>query len=571
MTESDQSFSYNAEDLNGIAINGSVRLNPVHSAVVHLLARGGQPLLSLELENQGGARRRLRVSVRVDGYSDESVDTLAVAPGARMTKELFPVFLPERIATLNTLTPATIRVHIDDLAARETLVDKTLALDLLAINSAPLSAKDPVTGDTLDQTRYFGAFVTPDDPAMEALIGEANRFLPAGASFSGYLKGGVRAQVQALYDALATRNTRYVDSTLDFNPAAQVQASQRVRLPRQSLAARQANCIDGTLLLASLLEHIGIEPAIVIIPGHAFLAWAPERGSDTWRYLETTVIGVNPFDKAVEIGTKRATAYEKRKDETGDARFFRRWPLRDLRARQIFPLPVTGDDSLRRIAQALELMSAAPAEESDAAKPPETGPAHPEAIPTIVPSAPAETGSRAMAAPSDLHNISGPDLGRLQDAMLDQFSEDELRQLVRTGLDKNYEAVAGGPNYAARVFDLLDWARRRGLLGKLVVAAAQARPGGAVLAEFAGTGIPSGDNAGHPAGTERPLTAVQRAKRDALQRRLALLLQQHEAASNQLNTTLDAANRVILQGQIDALFAEMEQVEAELNDLLRQR
>jgi hypothetical protein len=559
MAESNQSFSYSADDLADIAITGSVRLNPVHSAVVHLLARGEQPLFSLEMTNQGNVRRRLRVAVRVDGYSDESVDTLSVAPGARMTKDLFPVFLPERIATLNTLTPATIRVHIDDLAARETLVDKTLALDLLAINSAPLSAQDPVTGDTVDQTRYFGAFVTPDDPAIEALIGEANRFLPAGASFSGYLKGGVRAQVEALYHALAVRNTRYVDSTLDFNPAAQVQASQRVRLPRQSLVARQANCIDGTLLLASLLEHIGIEPAIVIIPGHAFLAWAPERGSDKWRYLETTVIGVNPFDKAVEIGTRRAAAYEKRKDETGDRRFFRRWPLRDLRAQQIFPLPVTGDDSLRRIAQALELMSAAPAEELDAAKPPETGPAHSETIP----SAPAETGPTAMADPPDLHNISGPDLGRLQEAVLDQFSEDELKQLVRTGLDKNYEAVAGGSNYAARVFDLLDWARRRGLLGKLVAAAAEARPASAVLAEFAGT-RPSSSQV-----TEVQLTVAQRAKRDALQRRLDLLLQQHEAASNQLNTTLDAANRVILQGQIDALLAEMEQVEADLNDLLR--
>ena len=44
-------------------------------------------------------------------------------------------------------------------------------------------------------------------------------------------------------------------------------------LPRESLADKEANCINGTVLFASLLEGISMSPAIVLVPGHAFLAW----------------------------------------------------------------------------------------------------------------------------------------------------------------------------------------------------------------------------------------------------------------------------------------------------------
>ena len=50
---------------------------------------------------------------------------------------------------------------------------------------------------------------------------------------------------ERLYDALKeTGKVTYVNSLIDFNPE-QGTASQRVRLPRESLADKEANCIDG--------------------------------------------------------------------------------------------------------------------------------------------------------------------------------------------------------------------------------------------------------------------------------------------------------------------------------------
>ncbi len=351
---SDFTVTHNTGD--GLTLSASLRLNPVHSAIVHLLAADERPLLTLEATNHGAAARRLRVAVAVDRYSDEAIDTLTVEAVARAPASYLPAFDVERIATLNELTKAQARIRIDDLDADRTLWEKTLPLHLLALNSAPLGARDPASGDYVDQTRYLGAFVTPNDPEIDAFLEKATRFLPEGESFAGY-KGGVTAQVQALYDALAERGTQYVDSTLDFNPDAAAQATQRVRLPKQALTAKLANCLDGTLLFASLLERIKIEPALVIIPGHALVAWATSEGGKRWRYLETTELGKQPFEKAEEIGKNFAAGASAAQEQANEAGYFRLWPLRELRAAGVTPISTMEGDEMGRIARALEAMS----------------------------------------------------------------------------------------------------------------------------------------------------------------------------------------------------------------------
>ncbi len=72
-------------------------------------------------------------------------------------------------------------------------------------------------------------------------------------------------------------------------------------LPRESLEDKQANCIDGAVLFATLLEAASLNPALVIVPGHAFVAWETWSGSNVWNYLETTMIGTHSFQEAHSI------------------------------------------------------------------------------------------------------------------------------------------------------------------------------------------------------------------------------------------------------------------------------
>lgn len=351
--ESASVFSFSSP--SGIDVTISLRLDPLHSSILHLLKMESQPLISLDIANHKRRSIVLRISVEIERYSERSVDTVTVLGNETKTTGYFPTVIPDRIASINELMAGSLRVTVSELPSENLILDRTLVVHLLAVNSAPLAALDPTTQKYVDQSRYLGTFVTPHDIELDALLYEASRYLDRPYRLAGY-RSAVMPQIQALYDALAARGTQYVDSTLDFNPAMAVQATQRIRLPRHVLTTKLANCIDGTLLLASLLERIGIESAIVIIPKHAMLAWVPEPGSDEWVCVETTLIGVNTFDKAVEIGSRRAQAYKDRYLTTGDAAYFRLWPVRDLRADGIYPLPLPGQNDLGRIAQALEAL-----------------------------------------------------------------------------------------------------------------------------------------------------------------------------------------------------------------------
>jgi hypothetical protein len=98
-----------------------------------------------------------------------------------------------------------------------------------------------------------------------------------------------------------------VNSVIDYG-AGPGEVTQRTRLPRESLAQKSANCIDGTVLLTSLLEGASLNPAVVLVPDHAFVGWETWDGSGEWSYLETTMIGSAEFETACQSATKQ---YEK--------------------------------------------------------------------------------------------------------------------------------------------------------------------------------------------------------------------------------------------------------------------
>jgi hypothetical protein len=67
--------------------------------------------------------------------------------------------------------------------------------------------------------------------------------------------------------------------------------SQRVRFLADTWADRSANCIDGSVLLASALQRIGLRSFLVLVPGHAFVGFYTDANAQHAAYLETTLLG----------------------------------------------------------------------------------------------------------------------------------------------------------------------------------------------------------------------------------------------------------------------------------------
>lgn len=117
-----------------------------------------------------------------------------------------------------------------------------------------------------------------------------------------YYEDIITPQVKAIYLALQNDyNIKYVSSTISFPD----EGTQRIRFPNDALTLGSANCIDGTVLFASALENIDLEPLIVLIPGHAFVGWRRWTGSNIAEFLETTMISNSSFKEAYNEGLKK--------------------------------------------------------------------------------------------------------------------------------------------------------------------------------------------------------------------------------------------------------------------------
>lgn len=326
-------------DSTGLEATVALRMAYIPSAVVHLLHVDDHPLATVTVRRAQGNSdiRRVRVLAVVEGYSAPAVQTVELNTGKEQLVRLLPTFYPAALREVTELTRATLTTVVEDIDKDPPKVElhQSTSVWLLARNTAPLSVRDPAGGARLDLTRYLGAFVTPNAPAVLGFLRQVAARHPDGR-LVGYqgARDRVESQVRAAYDALANdAGITYVNSVVTFDPE-DGSGSQRVRLPRESLEEGSANCLDATLLFASLLEAMSLRPALVLVPGHAVVAWETWPDSAEWCHLETTVIGSQPFEVARRRGELVAERYAGRETPGKPAPsppLYRRLPLRDLR------------------------------------------------------------------------------------------------------------------------------------------------------------------------------------------------------------------------------------------------
>ncbi|WP_290391433.1 DUF4011 domain-containing protein [Paramuribaculum intestinale] len=123
---------------------------------------------------------------------------------------------------------------------------------------------------TLPQT--IASFITPNHPAINSIVlksAEMLKRLTGSSSLNEYQTGDcndVRQQVAAVFAAIHGLGIVYRGV-----PASYEAVGQRITMPDQVVATKIANCIELTLLMATVLEAIGINCVIIFQKGHAYL------------------------------------------------------------------------------------------------------------------------------------------------------------------------------------------------------------------------------------------------------------------------------------------------------------
>lgn len=139
---------------------------------------------------------------------------------------------------------------------------------------------------------FFAAYVNEENPLIDKLLREAlnTRIVRRFQGYQNHTSGSVDKQVYALWHVLQKRNFRY--SSVSYSSlSSNVVYSQRVRTFDDAFNSSQINCVDGSVLFASLLRAINITPVLVQIPGHMFVGYYTDSQNKNLTFLETTMIG----------------------------------------------------------------------------------------------------------------------------------------------------------------------------------------------------------------------------------------------------------------------------------------
>ncbi|MBI5367146.1 MAG: hypothetical protein HZA54_08925 [Planctomycetes bacterium] len=292
-----------------------------------------------------------------------------VLPEAGEVYTLSPKLLYNYEALLDQcqLMPADVTFELAVGGASE---QKTLTATLRTINDCPYSyvgaSGDEDEGEEIDLNFMFAAYVNENHPLIDKLLKEALA-TKAVSSFSGYQEKdpkAVYAQVYSIWRVLQQRGVKY-SSITETGAHSERVYSQHVRFLDESVGNAQANCVDGSVLFAAALRKIGIDAALVLVPGHCFLAFDLDEEGEEIMGLETTMLGAEDpgggeeededeplsdvaeegldaasartFDAAIDVGTE-ALRRDREKFDSDREPEYQIIRIGEARARGILPL-----------------------------------------------------------------------------------------------------------------------------------------------------------------------------------------------------------------------------------------
>lgn len=171
-----------------------------------------------------------------------------------------------------------------------------------------------------DDDRKIASFVTAKDPEILTFGKRVTNWMQEvkNPAIDENLQKGM-----AMFEALNAFGMQYeIDPTTPFTElSGDATAIDFLQFPRQSLRYTSGDCDDLSALYTSLLEAVGVETAVITIPGHIYTAFAlqtpPNEARDAFTRIDEYIVTddkvwvpveitlcQHPFEKAWEEGAK---------------------------------------------------------------------------------------------------------------------------------------------------------------------------------------------------------------------------------------------------------------------------
>ena len=150
----------------GLRVDQTLLMKPLPTGVCNLLDPETDPLLSVTVTNESREPRRICVRAYIEGLSAEEVHTVEIDRGRQATFKLLPTLLPDRAQKITEVQRAMLHVLAEDLDGK-TEIHETHSIVCLARTSSFNAVRRPDTGQIVDLSHYYGAWVTPHSEAVQ--------------------------------------------------------------------------------------------------------------------------------------------------------------------------------------------------------------------------------------------------------------------------------------------------------------------------------------------------------------------------------------------------------------------
>ena len=257
------------------------------------------------VEKNGGGQIRIKLTEPKSAITSITIDAgKFAAPTTFTLSKSSPTIIAPVIKwdfdKLNQLLEPTIEV----ITATATYSDgRTESQNIQTVIRPPsdcLLAYVADNGEAIFTWDNLAGYVNENDPAIDKILSKVIK-MGLVDSWTGYQLGEkeVEKQIYAVWLYFRYKGIKYSSITTPSIEAKKT-FGQTIRSFADTINNRQANCVDGSVLLASIFRKIGLDVFLVLPPGHCYLAVLTKEADSSLKgtrrgirkiVLETTMIG----------------------------------------------------------------------------------------------------------------------------------------------------------------------------------------------------------------------------------------------------------------------------------------
>jgi hypothetical protein len=274
---------------------------------------GKYSLFQMSIRNSSSiAARNVEVSYKVSNYIEWTVAEKIplIQPGQTIIVNCYPRF-PDKIGEKMTGSKETVETTVK--GANIKTIENNFSIPVKGRNDFMYTFVDKneirTSAEYFDNNPLLSCLVTPEDPIIKYFSQQIQEKVLKGeaASVDNDEKKGIR-NLYGIYYATMISHMVYSGTSGVPEKISDVNSIvQTIRLPREVVSGKTGLCIELSLLYASIMIDMGMDPVIYLTPNHAYPGF---KMNEKYYAIESTGIGgeglgsIMTPDQAYEAGYK---------------------------------------------------------------------------------------------------------------------------------------------------------------------------------------------------------------------------------------------------------------------------